>query len=154
MIRIRTLLLAAGVLAAPCVASAQQVITVEPAEPPRGWIGLSWRLDSNYVIRAGQPRTRAAGFPTVSRVEPGSPAATAGLRVGDAIVSLNGVDSRNGPLFTRIEPGVRYVVRVRRGDEERELALTVAPPAAAVASASRAVARAAAASLTARPKHR
>lgn len=129
MLRIRTLLLVAGALAAPCAASAQQTITVAPATPPRGWIGLGWRLDPNFVIRAGQPRTRAAAFPMVSRVDPGSPAATAGLRVGDAIVALNGVDSRNGPLFTRIEPGVRYVVRVRRGDEERELALTVAPPA-------------------------
>lgn len=141
MPRLRTLLLLAGALAAPSIASAQQTITVAPTAPARGWIGLSWRLDPSFVIRAGQPRTRAAGFPTVSRVETGSPAAAAGLRVGDAILSLNGADSRDGPLFSRVEPGTRYVVRIRRGDEERELTLTVAPPAAvAMTSGGRAAA--------------
>jgi len=145
MPRIRTLLLVVGALAAPCAASAQQKITVEPSTPPRGWTGLGWRLDPNLVVRAGQPRARAAGFPTVSRVDAGSPAAAAGLRVGDAIVAVNDRDSREGPLFARIEPGVRYVMRVRRGGEERELALTVAPPPSPVAAA-------AAAHLTARPR--
>ncbi|MFL5384174.1 MAG: PDZ domain-containing protein [Longimicrobiaceae bacterium] len=147
---IRTLLLIAGALAAPCAASAQQTITVAPSTPPRGWLGLGWRLDPNFVIRAGQPRARPAGFPTVSRVDPGSPAAAARLRVGDAIVAVNGVDSREGPLFPRIEAGVRYVLRIRRGDEERELALTVAPPAASAAAAPGTGARAAA-HLTATP---
>jgi S1-C subfamily serine protease len=146
MIRIRTLLLAA-VLAAPSALSAQERITIRSDAPPRGWIGVSWRLDPSYVIRSGQPRTRAAGFPTVSRLEPGSPAALAGLRVGDAIVSLNGVDSRDGPLFTRVDPGTRYLLRIRRGDEEREVTLVVARPPASLASR-------AAATMTARPKHR
>lgn len=134
MIRLRPLLLLfAAALVAPATlpaqqASARQAITIRSEKPPRGWIGVSWRLDPNYILRAGEARTRAAGFPTVSRVEEGSPAATAGLRVGDAIVSLNGRDSRDGPLFTRIDPGTRYVIRIRRGDEEREVTLTVARP--------------------------
>lgn len=121
-------LVAAALAAAPCAASAQQVVTIESSAPARGWLGLRWRLDPNFVIRSGQPRGTAAKAPTVSLVEPGSPAALAGLRVGDSIVELNGVDTRGTPLFAVREPGTRYVLRIRRGDEEREVTLVVAPP--------------------------
>lgn len=153
---LRSLLLLIAALAAPTALSAQQTISIRSDMPPRGWIGVSWRLDPNHIIRGGEPRARPAGFPTVSRVEQGSPAATAGLRVGDAIVSLNGRDSRDGPLFTRVDPGTRYVIRVRRGDEEREVTLTVARPeamyAAQRAREEEGLGRSAAATLRVRPR--
>jgi serine protease Do len=145
---IRTLVLAtAALVAVPCAARAQQTITIVSETPARGWLGVRYRLDPDFVIRSGQPRGRASKPPTVSAVEPGSPAAQAGLRVGDAILELNGVDTRGTPLFAVQEPGTRYVLRIRRGDEEREVTLVVARPPASMAS--RAAAR-----MTARPKPR
>jgi C-terminal processing protease CtpA/Prc len=137
---IRSLLLVTcAIAAAPCAAAAQQVITIQSDTPARGWLGLRWRLDPNFVIRSGQPRGTADNPPTVSLVEPGSPAALAGLRVGDAIVELNGVDTRGTPLFASREPGTRYLLRIRRGNEEREVALVVArnPEATAARTAVR-----------------
>jgi S1-C subfamily serine protease len=128
MIGIRMLFLVAGGLMAPSAVSAQQTVTYVSDTPARGWIGIAWRLDPSHVVRVGAPRTRAAHHPTVSRIDPGSPGATAGLRVGDAILSLNGADSRDAPLFAIDVPGTRYVLRIRRGDEEREVTLVVAPP--------------------------
>lgn len=63
-----------------------------------------------------------SSYPVVNKVYPGSPAAHAGVTVGDVILEVNGVDARErGALFP--VPGVQQVLRVRRGEGERELLL-------------------------------
>jgi hypothetical protein len=42
------------------------------------------------------------------------------------IVSVNGRDGRQSPLFRDLRPGSTIVMRVRRGDEEREIRFQVA----------------------------
>lgn len=59
--------------------------------------------------------------PYVWLVVPGSAAETAGLMVGDTILSIDGRDIRYGPFFLVEVPGTRYVMLVRRGTEELEL---------------------------------
>ena len=48
----------------------------------------------------------AQPFPTVSTVSPGSPAATAGLKIGDGLIAINGAYSKGGApvLFFRPWP--------------------------------------------------
>jgi len=60
-------------------------------------------------------------YPVVKDVTPDSPASEAGVRSGDVIVSVNGRDGRSPPLFNNVRPEEPVVLRVRRGDEEREI---------------------------------
>jgi C-terminal processing protease CtpA/Prc len=41
----------------------------------------------------------AQPFPAISTVSPGSPAARAGLKVGDGVIAINGVYSKGGAPF-------------------------------------------------------
>jgi S1-C subfamily serine protease len=66
----------------------------------------------------------AYGYPYVTEIAAHSNAERAGLAVGDTIVAINGRDARQPPLFPVQEPGTRYVLRVRRGEEELELRYT------------------------------
>lgn len=73
------------------------------------------------------------GYPHVVALSPGGSGERAGLMVGDSIISVNGRDGRQVPVFPNRTPGARYVVRVRRGGEEREVVLVLpstqpAPP--------------------------
>ena len=65
----------------------------------------------------------------VIEVDPGGPAATAGLRPGDVITALaeqpvSSVEDLLGAL-RRIEPGQPASVTVARGDEQQQLSVTV-----------------------------
>lgn len=73
--------------------------------------------------------------PVISRVRSGGPADEAGLLVGDVLLSIDGRDTRKGGTFRGATPGHRYVLRVKRGDEEKELFLVAAAPANAQAPA-------------------
>ncbi|HYW07181.1 MAG TPA: PDZ domain-containing protein [Longimicrobium sp.] len=61
-------------------------------------------------------------YPVVRRLTANSPAARAGVLLGDQIVSANGRDGRRPPLFEDVTPGSRVVLRIRRGGDEREIA--------------------------------
>ena len=102
---------------------------------PRGYLGIATfpiRLPTAAAASAGQ-----AGAVLVSAVEEGSPAATAGLLLGDAILALGG-DPIDDPhaLLAHLEPeriGAALAVRLLRAGEPRELTLTVGSRPAAVA---------------------
>jgi S1-C subfamily serine protease len=65
-------------------------------------------------------------YPIISAVLPDTPAAGAGLVSGDIIVEVNGVDARNaGSLYPII--GERYAMRIKRGDDDREIVLIPVP---------------------------
>jgi predicted metalloprotease with PDZ domain len=131
---VRLLLVSAVLLVAGAgCAHAQQ----STPPPPQG--------DDPGMVRVGSGPTRAIGLgygalpnmsgrsvsgfsehPVVRMVVDGSGAAQAGIRVGDVLLSVNGKDAREGRLFPDRQPGTRYVVRIRRGTEEREVTLVVA----------------------------
>lgn len=76
-------------------------------------------------------------YPFVVEVEPGSAAARAGLALGDTILASDGNDVRGSRLLPEPRAGKRYVLRVRRNGEERELIyIYPSPQAAAPASGS------------------
>lgn len=61
-------------------------------------------------------------FPVISSIVAGSPAALAGLGLGDVILKANGKDTRIiGALFPEVN--VRMTLRVRRGTTEIETSL-------------------------------
>ena len=86
-----------------------------------GWLGVATRLGD-------------AGQLEVDQVAPSSPAAHAGMRSGDAIISLDGKLLRDRPLFSAMinsrAAGDPVVLVVRNRSGERTLTLKVAhrPP--------------------------
>ena len=86
--------------------------------PPAGTLGLALRIFPN-------------ARPFVASVSPESPAAAAGFMVDDVVLSIDGRDSLERPLFPGLAPGRAYTVRVKRGEEERELRVVAAAPSAA-----------------------
>ncbi len=99
-------------------------ISVENSSPTT--VGFSYRWDKPVNFRPGTPATFAEPA-WITGVVPGTSAAQAGLAVGDIILSSNGKDGRLGRLFPDRRLGAKYVLRIRRGDEEREITFVVSP---------------------------
>jgi S1-C subfamily serine protease len=62
-------------------------------------------------------------YPVVSRVDERSPAARAGVRRGDVLLSFNSHDMRGGAIQMKnwLKPGAPFVLRLRRNDVIREV---------------------------------
>ncbi len=80
------------------------------------------------VRTIGDPR-RPLNPPVIGIVEPDSPAAHAGLRIGDLITHLNGQevlsDQEAMNRIAGMTPGSTVKVRVRRGEQSLELSATL-----------------------------
>jgi membrane-associated protease RseP (regulator of RpoE activity) len=81
-----------------------------------------WGVDG---FAEGEPfaTTRAPGV-TILKIEPGSPAASAGLQKGDRIVAVNGKPAEFATfrtLLAAIESGQRVTLEGRRGEEDLRL---------------------------------
>lgn len=109
---------------------------------PSGRLGLSLRC-SDCTVQIEGDSVRVWSFaepPTVTSVEPGSPAAVAGIRSGDRLVSIDEVpitSVRGGERFGGIRSGERVAVGIRRDGRERRVEVTAAAPPAPVAIAER-----------------
>lgn len=85
---------------------------------------MSGRMSGQNVELSASSEVR------VHSVEAASAADRAGLRAGDVILEVEGVEpSAILRTLGRPDPAARYVLRIRRGDEEREVVLTMTPPA-------------------------
>jgi C-terminal processing protease CtpA/Prc len=89
---------------------------------PRGHLGVT--IDNDMDVRDGRVMRSVA---SIASVEPGSPAATAGLQAGDRLMQIAGRDFSNGMprLGDVLEPGRRIVVRIQRDGLERDFAVVV-----------------------------
>ena len=93
----------------------------------KGFTGISY---SGEVSLDASDEAIWADFPVVAAVAPGSPGAMAGVKVGDAILSVNGADGRKGKPFRPDGAGVSFLIRVRRGSDLLEFTVvSVSPPA-------------------------
>jgi serine protease Do len=94
----------------------------------RGFLGVALQdLTPQLAESFGYKGTKGA---VVTSVEPGSPAAKAGLKEGDIIVSLNGAPVENGVqlknLVASLRPGTRVEMEFFRGGRTETLTAQVA----------------------------
>lgn len=67
-------------------------------------------------------------YPVVTRVDSGSVAEQAGIRLHDVIVAVNGRDPRDGQSAFQRRPGeAQEVLRIQRGMEEKEIVIPYPP---------------------------
>jgi S1-C subfamily serine protease len=89
-------------------------------EPPTGWFGVTISdqalVDENFDVFFDS-------YPVVSKVEPGSPAAKAGVRSGDVLISFNSHDMRGGAVQMKswLKPGAPFVLQLRRKDQIKQV---------------------------------
>ncbi len=95
---------------------------------PLGWLGMGLECEQCSVTNFGQ-RMRGASFrqpPAVLTVDVDGPAHRAGLRRGDTLTTIDGMDltsREGGQAFSAVEPGQRVTLGVRRGGPERRVVL-------------------------------
>ena len=106
----------------PGVLAAQTPPTV--LEPPAGWLGVT--ISDNALVD-GEFNVFFEAYPIVSRVDERSPAAKAGIRRGDVLISFNSHDMRGGAVQMKewLKPGAPFVLQLRRNDVMREVRGTV-----------------------------
>jgi S1-C subfamily serine protease len=90
-------------------------------EAPTGWFGVT--ISDNAMVD-DKFNTFFDSYPVVSAVEPGSPAARAGVRRGDVLISFNSHDMGGGALLQLknwLRPGAPFVLQLRRNDQIKQV---------------------------------
>lgn len=95
----------------------------------RGHIGVSLQELTPAIAQAlGRPDDKGV---LVAAVEPGGPAARAGLRVGDVVTGFNGIPVESGRDLTRAvaaaKPGTEARISIFGDGRTKELTMTIAP---------------------------
>lgn len=103
----------------------------------RGWIGIGYEDVSQTLAEAFNLETPHGAL--VNRVIEGSPAATAGIRVGDIVVTIDENQIRTGPdlpyYVGLMLPGTEVEVELVRNGENQNLHMTVGDRASSTAIA-------------------
>jgi len=87
----------------------------------RGWLGFAWNPATVRVNNESRPAA------VIEEIVASSPAARAGLQVGDTVFTINGLrvtERFMSTLAETLQPGDEVRVRVRSGGRDRELTLT------------------------------
>ena len=99
---------------------------------PRGWFGVSLNCSecgSELGPEDRAPVWKFGDLPEVYIVEPGSPAARAGLQRGDVLSQINGISlmsPEGGKLFGAVRPGQTVKWTVLRGGSKRDVNVVAA----------------------------
>jgi hypothetical protein len=95
---------------------------------PDGWLGISFAPPRSVEITSGRGPILTFTSPiAVDEVLPGSPAAKAGIAVGDSIIAFNGESVTAKPVAfeTLLKPQSTLGVRVRRAGKERDFKVEI-----------------------------
>ncbi len=107
-----------GFLVMPLEIQAQRTpLVIE--RPPTGWFGV--RIQDQAMIDPESGNAFFDSYPVVTGVDSSSPAAQAGVRPGDVLLSFNSHDMRGGSveLSKWLKVGAPFVLRIRRNDAVR-----------------------------------
>jgi S1-C subfamily serine protease len=87
-------------------------------QPPTGWFGV--RITDQAIID-DTGNAFFDSYPVVTQVDSGSPAAKAGVKPGDVLMSFNSHDMRGGTveLTKWLKVGAPFVLIIRRNDTKR-----------------------------------
>jgi S1-C subfamily serine protease len=98
--------------------SAPEAPSSLPIEPPTGWFGV--RISDQALLNESGDAFFDK-YPVVSSVEPGSPAAKAGVQPGDVLLTFNAHDMRGGSLQLSnwLKAGAPFELRLRRNSGVR-----------------------------------
>ncbi len=94
---------------------------------PTGWFGVTLSSDAMFDYRG---TVFFEGYPVVSEVEPGSPAAKAGVMPGDILMTFNSHDMRAFQIRSWLKPGAAFELRLRRNDDIHTVRGTLGSPPA------------------------
>lgn len=102
----------------PAIAGAQTPVPVPDA--PTGWFGVT--ISDNAMVDENF-NAFFDSYPVVSKVEPRSPAAKAGVKIGDVLITFNSHDMRGGAIEMKrwLKPGAPFVLQLRRNDQIRQV---------------------------------
>jgi S1-C subfamily serine protease len=103
-------------LALPLEVHAQRTKVI--VAPPTGWFGV--RISDQAMVN-DRGEAFFDSYPVVTGVDSSSPAAKAGVRPGDVLLSFNSHDMRGGSveLTKWLKVGAPFVLRIRRNDAVR-----------------------------------
>ena len=117
----RAQILASVVIAsAGFAANAAAQTPVPVPEAPTGWFGVT--ISDNAMVD-DQLNAFFDSYPVVSKVEPRSPAAKAGVQKGDVLITFNSHDMRGGAIQMKkwLKPGAPFVLQLRRNDQLKQV---------------------------------
>jgi len=99
-------------------ASAQTPVPVP--EAPTGWFGVT--ISDNAMVD-DDLNAFFDSYPVVSKVEPRSPAAKAGVKTGDVLLKFDSHDMRGGAIQMKkwLKPGAPFVLQLRRDGQLKQV---------------------------------
>lgn len=129
MLESKTSLLAGALMACCCLPAFTQAQDTSRRtiviQEPTGWFGV--RINDQAMM---DDRGNAFfdSYPVVTKVDPSSPAAKAGVKPGDVLLVFNGHDMRGGSveLARWLTAGAPFTLKIRRNDATRVLRGTLA----------------------------
>ena len=116
-----------GALTAACASASAAAGQSSVVVTPTGWFGVTLSNDGMFDERG---TVFFEGYPVVSEVERGSPAARAGVRPGDILMTFNAHDMRDSAFQLRrfLKPGAPFELRLRRNGVVHEVRGTLGTP--------------------------
>jgi len=99
-------------------AAAQTPVPVP--EAPTGWFGVT--ISDNAMVD-DDLNAFFDSYPVVSKVEPRSPAAKAGVKTGDVLIKFDSHDMRGGAIQMKkwLKPGAPFVLQLRRDGQLKQV---------------------------------